>query len=120
MINRAFLTGLLTKDPCIKHDVCEFTIVTRDKFKDRDGEYREDVIFHPCIIFGKAADLFIKLCRKNNMISLEGKLVNNFFTTTEGKQIQEYRILVNTFVAPANTKPKEVAHGLHQDKEPNV
>lgn len=86
--NKVILAGHLTRDPQLKYlpsqmPVAECGIAVNHKFKGKDGNDREEVLFLDFAIFGKGAEVMQKYCQKGKALLLEGRLK---FDTWEDKQ----------------------------------
>lgn len=78
-MNRVILAGNLTRDPDVKelggYKVCAFTLAVSERFKTRDGQQRERVLFIDCENWGAAAEVCGKYLRKGRSVLVEGKLI---------------------------------------------
>lgn len=86
--NRIVLVGNLTRDPQLKYlpsqmPVVEFGLAVNHKFKGRDGNDREEVLFIDCSCFGKGAEIINTYCQKGKQLLVEGRLK---YDTWEDKQ----------------------------------
>jgi single-strand DNA-binding protein len=86
--NRIVLVGNLTRDPQLKYlpsqmAVVEFGMAINHKFRTRDGQDREEVLFIDCACFGKGAEIINNYCHKGNQLLVEGRLK---YDTWEDKQ----------------------------------
>jgi len=86
--NRIVLVGNLTRDPQLKYlpsqmAVVEFGMAVNHKFRTRDGQDREEVLFIDCACFGKGAEIINNYCHKGNQLLVEGRLK---YDTWEDKQ----------------------------------
>lgn len=86
--NRIILAGNLTRDPQLKYlpsqmAVVDFGLAVNHKFKTRDGQDREEVLFIDCSCFGKGAEVINTYCQKGKPILVEGRLK---YDTWEDKQ----------------------------------
>ena len=100
--NKIILVGNLTRDPQLSYTpantaVCKFGIATNHKFKDRDGNAREDVCFVDCTVFGKAGETFNQYMKKGQMVLLEGRLEFQQWTTPEGDKRSKHAVFVENF-----------------------
>jgi len=71
--------GNLTRDPQLKYlpsntPVVEFGLATNRKWKDSNGQDREDVCFVECAAFGKQAEVINQYCQKGRPLLVEGRL----------------------------------------------
>jgi single-strand DNA-binding protein len=78
-VNKVILIGNLTRDPQTKQlpsqsMVTEFGLAMNRKFKNHDGEDREEVCFVECAAFGRQAEVIQKYCRKGKQLYIEGRL----------------------------------------------
>ncbi|HSZ55994.1 MAG TPA: single-stranded DNA-binding protein [Tepidisphaeraceae bacterium] len=86
--NRIILVGNLTRDPQLKYlpsqlPVVEFGMAVNHKFKTRDGQDRDEVLFIDCSCFGKGAEVINTYCQKGKQLLVEGRLK---YDTWEDKQ----------------------------------
>lgn len=86
--NRIVLVGNLTRDPQLKYlpsqmAVVEFGLAVNHKFRTRDGQDREEVLFIDCSCFGKGAEVINQYCQKGRPLLVEGRLK---YDTWEDKQ----------------------------------
>src|SRR5580692_4362966 len=86
--NRIVLLGNLTRDPQLKYlpsqmAVAEFGMAVNHKFKGRDGQDREEILFIDCPIFGKGAEIINQYVQKGRPLLVEGRLK---YDTWEDKQ----------------------------------
>src|SRR3954462_6085629 len=86
--NRIVLVGNLTRDPQLKYlpsqmAVVEFGMAVNHKFRTRDGQDREEVLFIDCACFGKGGEIINTYCHKGGQLLVEGRLK---YDTWEDKQ----------------------------------
>ena len=100
--NRIVLVGNLTRDPQLSYTpantaVCKFGIATNHKFKDRDGNMREEVCFVDCTVFGRGGETFNQYMGKGRTVLVEGRLHLNQWTTPEGEKRSKHEVVVDNF-----------------------
>lgn len=100
--NRIVLVGNLTRDPQLSYTpsniaVCKFGIATNRKWKDRDGNLREEVCFVDCTVFGRAGETFNQYMAKGRLVLVEGRLQFNQWTTPEGDKRSKHEVVVDNF-----------------------
>ena len=100
--NRIVLVGNLTRDPQLSYTpantpVCKFGIATNRKFKDRDGNLREEVCFVDCTTFGPRAETFNQYMSKGRSVLIEGRLQFQQWTTPEGDKRSKHEVVVENF-----------------------
>ena len=77
--NKVILIGNLTRDPQLSYlpnqtPVCEIGLAVNQKWKDNEGNQREDVCFVDCCAFGKQAETINQYLSKGSPVMVEGKL----------------------------------------------
>ena len=99
--NKVILMGNLTRDPQLTYlpsqmPVCEFGIAVNSKWKDQQGQQREDVMFIDCRVFGKQADTFAKYMSKGKAVLIEGRLQLDTWEK-DGQKRSKHRVTVQNF-----------------------
>ncbi len=100
--NRIILVGNLTKDPQLSHTpsstaVCKFGLATNHKWRDKEGNPREDVCFVDCTLFGRSAETFNQYMAKGRSVLVEGRLQLNQWTNKEGDKRSKHEVFVEKF-----------------------
>jgi single-strand DNA-binding protein len=100
--NRIILVGNLTRDPELSYTpanvaICKFGVATSNKWKDREGNMREDVCFVDCTAFGRRAETFNQYMSKGRQALIEGRLQLDQWTTPEGAKRSRHQVLVDNF-----------------------
>lgn len=77
--NRVILAGKLTRDPEIRHTpkgaaVCKIGIAINRKWKDAEGQAREEATFVDVDAFGKQAEVIGQYFKKGRAILIDGRL----------------------------------------------
>ena len=78
-VNKVTLVGNCGADPTIKtfasgNKVASITLATSERFKDRDGNQKEETEWHSVQAFGKLADIVEKYVRKGSLLYVDGKI----------------------------------------------
>jgi single-strand DNA-binding protein len=86
--NKIILLGNLTRDPQLKYlpsqmAIVEFGLAVNHKYKTKNGEDREEVLFVDVSAFGKQAEIINQYCTKGRPLLVEGRLK---YDTWEDKQ----------------------------------
>lgn len=100
--NRIILVGNLTRDPQLSYTpnntpVCKFGVATNTKWRDRDGNMREEVCFVDCTVFGKRAETFNQYMAKGRPVLVEGRLRLDQWTSPEGDKKSKHEVVVDNF-----------------------
>ena len=78
-LNKVLLIGNVGKDPEIKtfasgNKVANITLATTERYKDRNGEQKEETEWHSVQAFGKLADVVERFVHKGSLLYLDGKI----------------------------------------------
>lgn len=85
-LNKVMLIGNVGKDPEVRYlennpapqgtnpKVAQFTLATTERFKDRNGEVRENTEWHNIVAWRGLADLAEKYIRKGSQLYIEGRI----------------------------------------------
>ena len=100
--NKVILVGNLTRDPQVSYlpsqmAVAEFGIAVNRKWKDAQGQQRDEACFIDCRAYGKQAEILSQYVKKGSPLMLDGRLQ---FATWEGKDGQKHskhRVVVENF-----------------------
>ena len=86
-LNKVMLIGNLGKDPEIRvsqasgKKVVSFSLATSRRYRDANGEQKEDTQWHNIVGWGKVAEVFEQLgIRKGTSLYVEGRLTNRSWT----------------------------------------
>jgi len=79
-MNSVTLLGRVGNDPELKYlpngsSVCNFSLATTDKWKDKQGVQQEKTSWHNCAVWGKQAESFTQYVKKGQQILILGKVV---------------------------------------------
>lgn len=78
-LNKTLHMGNLTRDPELKFTpkgtaVCDFGLAVNEKWKDSNGNDKEETLFLDVTFFGKVAEIIAKHVKKGQPLYVEGKL----------------------------------------------
>ena len=104
-LNKAMLIGNIGKDPEIRvnqttgRKVVTFSLATSRRYRDNNGEQKEQTDWHNIIGWGKIADIVEQLgIRKGMSLYVEGSLTNRSWTDqTSGQKRYVTEINMDTF-----------------------
>lgn len=87
-LNKVMLIGRAGKDAEVRttsdSKVALFTLATTEKYRDRNGEVKENTEWHNIVIWGKLADVAEKYVTKGTQLYIEGKLKTEKYTANDG------------------------------------
>lgn len=100
MINRAVLTGRLTRDPELKYTqsgnaVCSFTLAVDRQFRNQNGDREADFI--NCVIWRKSAENFSNFTHKGSMVGIDGRIQVRNYENQQGQRVYVTEVIVDSF-----------------------
>ena len=98
-LNRVTLIGNVGKDPEIKtfasgNKVAQITLATSERYKDRNGEQKEETEWHSVQAFGKLADVVERFVHKGSLLYLDGKIRTRSYEA-DGRTVYRTEILAD-------------------------
>jgi single-strand DNA-binding protein len=90
-VNKVILVGNLGKDAELRYTpggtaVATLRLATTDRFKDKDGQWKEQTEWHTVVIWDKTAESLAEYLRKGKQIYVEGRLQTRSWDDREGKK----------------------------------
>ncbi len=111
--NRVILMGNLTRDPELKYlpsntAVCEFGLAVNYRYRDRDGNQKEEVCFIEVSAFGKRGEVINQYMSKGRPILIEGRLKLDTWTGQDGQKRSKHGVILDnfTFVGSRGDQPQ--------------
>lgn len=100
--NKVILMGNLTRDPQLRYlpsnmAVCEFGLATNRKWRDKDGNMKEEVCFIDVEAFARSAETINQYMTKGKPILIEGHLKLDSWTGQDGQKRSKHRVVVDSF-----------------------
>ena len=119
--NRLIMLGNITRDPELSYTpsntaICKFGIATNRKWKDKDGNGREEVCFVDCAIFGKSAETFNQYMERGSSVLVEGRLQLDRWEDKDGGKRSKHCIAVDNFTFMGGGEKK--SEPAKQDSRP--
>lgn len=115
-LNKVMLIGNLGKDPEIRmgqqsgRKNVSFSLATSRRYRDANGEQKEDTQWHNIVGWGKTADIVEQLgIKKGTSLYVEGHLTNRSWTDQNGQKRYVTEVLMDTFqvLTPRNAQPQQ-------------
>lgn len=104
MVNKAILIGNLGRDPESKPLpsgglVTNFSLATSRKFKDREGNKKEETEWHNVVVYGKQAEIAQQYLVKGKTVYVEGRIQTRSWEDKErpGKKVYRTEIICDSF-----------------------
>lgn len=100
MINRAVLTGRLTRDPELRYTtsgtaVVSFTLAVDRQFRNQNGD--RDADFVNCVIWRKSAENFSNFTHKGSLVGVEGRIQTRNYENQQGVRVYVTEVVVENF-----------------------
>lgn len=112
-LNSIILEGNLTKDGELKNtsfSVCSLSVAVNRSYKNKDGEWVDEVSFFDVDCFGKMAEVAEKNAKKDRGIRVVGRLKQDRWTDENGKTFSKVKIIAEHIeYKPMLKKPEERA-----------
>ncbi len=106
-LNKVMLIGNVGKDPEVRYlegngaqgpapKVASFTLATTERYRDRNGEVRENTEWHNIVAWRNSADIAEKYIHKGSKIYVEGKLRTRSWNDQAGAKHYTTEIVVDS------------------------
>ena len=103
-LNKVMLIGNIGKDPEIRvspttgKKCVRFSLATSKRYRDNNGEQKEQTEWHTIVGWGKTADIFEQLgIRKGTSLYVEGELTNRSWTDNQGQKRSMTEVNASSF-----------------------
>ena len=95
--NKIILVGNLGRDPELRYTpqgtpVCNFTVATNEKRKDRAGEMQDVTTWFRVTLWGRQAETASQYLTKGRPIYIEGRLRLDEYTDQDGNKRQTLKV----------------------------
>ena len=102
-LNRAEIIGNLTRDPEVRslpsgQSVTQFAVATNRRWKDKDGNFKEDTQYHEIVVWGKLGELASTMLQKGKKVYVEGRLQTTSWEAQDGAKRQKTEIVAENFI----------------------
>ena len=100
-LNKVMLIGNVGKDPDPRHldngiMIVTITVATTERFKDRNGEVKEQTEWHNVVCWRSLAEIVEKYVRKGTQVFVEGKLRSRSWEDQNGQKRYVTEIVADT------------------------
>lgn len=87
--NKIIIVGYLGRDPELRYTtsgtpVCDFSVATTERRKDKSGEMQEVTTWFRVSLFGRQAEIASQYLTKGRQVYVEGQLSQREWTDKEG------------------------------------
>ena len=110
MINRAVLTGRLTRDPELRTtqsglSVAAFNLAVDRQYSNSQG--KRDADFVSCVIWRKAAENFCNFTSKGSLVGIDGRIQTRNYDDKDGKKVYVTEVVVDNFALLESKKDRQ-------------
>jgi single-strand DNA-binding protein len=103
-LNKAMLIGNVGKDPEVRYldgsngqaKVATFTLATTERYRDRNGETRENTEWHNIVAWRNTADVVEKFVKKGTQVYIEGRIRTRSWDDQTGNKRYTTEIMADT------------------------
>ena len=121
-LNKVMLIGNVGKDPEIRYldgnnpnqgatKVAQFTLATTERYRDRNGELRENTEWHNIVAWRNSADVAEKFIRRGTQLYIEGKLRTRSWTDQSGNKRYTTEVAVDNLQLLGKREPSGPSTG---------
>lgn len=102
-LNRVILVGNLTNDPELRYTQngtarARFSVAVNRRWKDRDGNLKEEATFIPIVVWGPQAENCVNFLTKGRQVAVEGRLSIYTFQPEEGEPRKVTEVVASNVV----------------------
>jgi len=120
MINKVILIGNLGGDPEVRYAgsgtaVCNFTMATSRKFKDKNGEQQEQTEWHRIVTFGRTAEICGEYLKKGRQIYIEGRLQTRKWQDKDGNDRWTTEVVADSMQMLGSRPGADSGYGAQRD-----
>jgi single-strand DNA-binding protein len=98
-VNKVILVGNVGRDPELRYTqggqpVASFSIATNERFKDKDGNWKDRTEWHRIVAWGRLAEICGEYLRKGRQVYVEGRIQTRDWEDKEGNKRQTTEIVI--------------------------
>ena len=122
-LNKAMLIGNVGRDPEVRYlegnngaKVATFTLATTERYRDRNGETRENTEWHNIVAWRNTADVVEKFVRKGTQLYIEGRIRTRSWDDQTGNKRYTTEIIADTLQLLGKKSDNPAAQGGYQSQ----
>jgi len=97
-VNKVIIVGNVGRDPELRYTqsgqpVASFSIATNERFKDRDGNWKDRTEWHRIVAWARLAEICGEYQRKGSQVYVEGRIQTRDWEDKEGNKRQTTEII---------------------------
>lgn len=98
-VNKAIIVGNLGGDPTLRdagsNKVCNFSVATNEKWKDKSGDQQEKTEWHKIVVWGKRGENCAKYLKSGSPVYIEGRIQHRSYEDQDGNKRYVDEIVAN-------------------------
>ena len=118
--NKIIIVGYLGRDPELKYTpqgtaVCNFSVATTEKRKDKSGEAQDQTTWFRIAVWGRQAEVANQYLTKGRQVCIEGRLRQEEYTDRDGKTRTALEVMASDlqFIGARGDEPAGVSGSAH-------
>ena len=120
-LNKVMLIGNVGKDPEVRYlegntpnaKMASFTLATTERYRDRNGELRENTEWHNIVAWRNNADVIEKYVRKGTQLYIEGRIRTRSWDDQTGNKHYTTEILADNLQLLGKKADNPATQGVH-------
>lgn len=89
-LNKAMIIGRLGQDPEVRYTqsntaVANMSIATSERYKDKQGEWKENTEWHRVVAWGRTAEICQEYLKKGSQVYIEGPIETRQWEDKDGQ-----------------------------------
>lgn len=117
-VNKVILIGNVGRDPETKYmsdgsAVCNLTLATTRRYKDKSGQQQADTEWHRISLFGRLAEIAEKYVKKGDPLYVTGRLRTRKYTARDGSEKQQTEVIAEEIQLLSAKSSSESATPVH-------
>lgn len=101
-LNKVILIGNLGNDPDVRSlqsgdKVCNLSLATNERWRDRDGNQQERTEWHRVVIFGRTAEIAERFLKRGAKVLIEGQLQTRKWQDQSGQERYTTEVVVRPY-----------------------
>ena len=127
-LNKAMLIGNVGRDPEVRYldgqsgnaKVATFTLATTERYRDRNGETRENTEWHNIVAWRNTADVVERFVKKGTQLYIEGRIRTRSWDDQTGNKRYTTEIIADTLqlLGKKSDNPGAQQGGYPQQAQP--
>ena len=125
-LNKAMLIGNVGRDPEVRYldgnsgqaKVATFTLATTERYRDRNGETRENTEWHNIVAWRNTADVVERFVKKGTQVYIEGRIRTRSWDDQTGNKRYTTEIIADTLQLLGKKSDNPGGQGGYQQSAP--